>query len=309
VLVELKARFDEENNINWAKMLEKAGCHVIYGLVGLKTHSKITLVVRREEDGICRYVHLGTGNYNDATAKLYTDLGLLTCSRLIGEDATAVFNMLSGYSEPLTWNKLVLAPHWLRDRFVNLIQRETKHAREGRKGRIIAKVNSLSDKGIIAALYEASAAGVEIDLVVRGICCLKTGVPGISEHIHVRSIVGEFLEHSRIYYFYNDGIEEVYCASADWMPRNLDRRVEIMFPVENPELVTRIKGILQTELDDNVKANVLQPDGTYTKPDRRGKVSVLSQQVFCEEAKRLARTEEDQSDAGRTFTPKMHPND
>jgi polyphosphate kinase len=309
VLVELKARFDEENNINWAKMLEKAGCHVIYGLVGLKTHSKITLVVRREEDGICRYVHLGTGNYNDATAKLYTDLGLLTCNRLIGEDATAVFNMLSGYSEPLTWNKLVLAPHWLRDRFVNLIQRETKHAKEGRKGRIIAKVNSLSDKGIIAALYEASAAGVEIDLIVRGICCLKTGVPGVSEHIRVRSIVGEFLEHSRIYYFYNDGIEELYCASADWMPRNLDRRVEIMFPVESPELVARIKGILQTELDDNVKASVLQADGTYAKPDRRGKASVLSQEVFCEEAERLARKEEEQADIARAFTPKMHPND
>jgi polyphosphate kinase len=309
VLVELKARFDEENNINWAKMLEKAGCHVIYGLVGLKTHSKITLVVRREEDGICRYVHLGTGNYNDATAKLYTDLGLLTCNRLIGEDATAVFNMLSGYSEPLTWNKLVLAPHWLRDRFVNLIQRETKHAKEGRKGRIIAKVNSLSDKGIIAALYEASAAGVEIDLIVRGICCLKTGVPGVSEHIRVRSIVGEFLEHSRIYYFYNDGIEELYCASADWMPRNLDRRVEIMFPVESPELVARIKGILQTELDDNVKASVLQADGTYAKPDRRGKASVLSQEVFCEEAERLARKEEEEADIARAFTPKMHPND
>lgn len=308
VLVELKARFDEENNINWAKMLEKAGCHVIYGLVGLKTHSKITLVVRREEEGICRYVHLGTGNYNDATAKLYTDIGLLTCNRLIGEDATAVFNMLSGYSEPLSWNKLVLAPHWLRDRFLNLIQRETKHAREGRMGRIIAKVNSLSDKGIIAALYEASAAGVEIDLIVRGICCLKTGVPGVSEHIHVRSIVGEFLEHSRIYYFYNDGIEELYCASADWMPRNLDRRVEIMFPVENPELRERIKGILQTELDDNVKASILQPDGTYIKPDRRGKVSVLSQKAFCEEAACMAQKEEEAA-SSRSFTPKMNPND
>ncbi len=308
VLVELKARFDEENNIAWAKMLEKAGCHVIYGLVGLKTHSKITLVVRREEEGICRYVHLGTGNYNDATAKLYTDVGLLTCNSLIGEDATAVFNMLSGYSEPLTWNKLVLAPHWMRDRFMHLIQREKKHALEGRKGRIIAKVNSLSDKGIIETLYDASAAGVEIDLVVRGICCLKTGIPGVSENIHVRSIVGEFLEHSRIYYFYNDGVEEIYCASADWMSRNLDRRVEIMFPVENPELMERLKGILQTELDDNVKASVLQYDGSYIKPDRRGRVSVLSQKAFCDEAQ-LSAKKENEAETARTFTPKMNPNE
>ena len=308
VLVELKARFDEENNINWAKMLEKAGCHVIYGLVGLKTHSKITLIVRREEEGIVRYVHLGTGNYNDATAKLYTDIGLLTCQRAIGEDATAVFNMLSGYSEPLTWNKLVLAPHWLRDRFLKLIQRETKHAKEGKKGRIVAKVNSLSDKGIIAALYEASAAGVEIDLIVRGICCLKTGVPGVSENIHVRSIVGEFLEHSRIYYFANDGLEEIYCASADWMPRNLDRRVEIMFPIENPPLRERIKDILQKELDDNVKASVLQADGTYEKPDRRGKTPVMSQMEFCREALESVRKEEDAENT-RTFIPKMNPND
>lgn len=308
VLVELKARFDEENNIAWAKMLEKAGCHVIYGLVGLKTHSKITLVVRREEEGICRYVHLGTGNYNDATAKLYTDIGLLTCNSLIGEDATAVFNMLSGYSEPLTWNKLVLAPHWMRDRFMHLIGREKKHALEGRPGRIIAKVNSLSDKGIIEALYDASAAGVEIDLIVRGICCLKTDIPGVSEHIHVRSIVGEFLEHSRIYYFYNDGMEEVYCASADWMSRNLDRRVEIMFPVENPELRERVKGILQTELDDNVKASVLQFDGSYVKPDRRGRVSVLSQKAFCDEAVKSAKKENEAADS-KTFIPKMNPND
>ena len=199
VLVELKARFDEENNIIWAKMLEKAGCHVIYGLLGLKTHSKITLVVRREEDGIRRYVHLGTGNYNDSTAKLYTDCGILTCSEPIGEDATAVFNMLSGYSEPKNWNRLVLAPLWLRDTFMRLIRRETEHARNHEPARIVAKMNSLCDKEIIAALYEASAAGVKIDLVIRGICCLKTGIPGISETIHVRSIVGNFLEHARIF--------------------------------------------------------------------------------------------------------------
>ena len=201
VLVELKARFDEEHNIVWAKKLEQAGCHVIYGLVGLKTHSKIAMVVRREEEGIRRYVHLGTGNYNDSTAKLYTDCGIFTCSESIGEDATAVFNMLSGYSEPLSWNSLVVAPIWLRKKFLKLISRETKYAKEGKEGRIIAKMNSLCDKGIIAALYEASAAGVKIDLIIRGICCLKVGIEGISENIRVRSIVGNFLEHSRIFYF------------------------------------------------------------------------------------------------------------
>ena len=213
VLVELKARFDEENNIVWAKMLEKAGCHVIYGLVGLKTHSKITLVVRQEEDGIRRYVHLGTGNYNDATAKLYTDVGLLTCAEPIGEDATAVFNMLSGYSEPLGWNKLSVAPLWLKDKFLYLINREKKNAEAGREGHIIAKVNSLCDKDIIEALYEAGAAGVKIELIIRGICCLKTGLPGIGRNITVRSIVGNFLEHSRIFYFANDGREEICMCS------------------------------------------------------------------------------------------------
>ena len=255
VLVELKARFDEENNIVWAKKLEQAGCHVIYGLVGLKTHSKIALVVRREEDGIRRYVHLGTGNYNDSTAKLYTDCGIFTCNEAIGEDATAVFNMLSGYSEPLSWNELVLAPIWLRTRFMRLIARETKHAREGKPAKIVAKMNSLCDEGIIAALYEASAAGVKIELIVRGICCLKVGIPGISENIHVRSIVGNFLEHSRIFFFLNDGEEELYMGSADWM-----------------------------ELADNTKAHVLKPDGEYEKIDRRGKVLVNSQKQFCEEA-------------------------
>ena len=224
VLVELKARFDEENNIVWAKKLEQAGCHVIYGLVGLKTHSKIALVVRKEEDGICRYVHLGTGNYNDSTAKLYTDCGIFTCAESIGEDATAVFNMLSGYSEPLSWNELVVAPIWLRKKFMKLIEREMKHAKEGRTAKIIAKMNSLCDAGIIEALYKAAAAGVKIELIVRGICCLRVGIPGVSENITVRSIVGNFLEHSRIFYFYNDGEEEIYMGSADWMPRNLDRR-------------------------------------------------------------------------------------
>ena len=285
VLVELKARFDEEHNIVWAKKLEQAGCHVIYGLVGLKTHSKIALVVRREEDGIRRYVHLGTGNYNDSTAKLYTDCGIFTCSEAVGEDATAVFNMLSGYSEPLSWNCLSVAPIWLRKKFLKLINREIKHAKEGREGKIIAKMNSLCDKDIIAALYEASAAGVQIDLIVRGICCLRVGIPGISENIRVRSIVGNFLEHSRIFYFYNDGRPELFMGSADWMPRNLDRRVEILFPVEDEEIQESVYHILDVELKDNVKAHILQENGEYEKVDKRGKVLVNSQDQFCKEAK------------------------
>lgn len=305
VLVELKARFDEENNIIWAKMLEKAGCHVIYGLKGLKTHSKITLVVRREEDGIRRYVHLGTGNYNDSTAKLYTDCGLLTCSEPIGEDATAVFNMLSGYSEPKSWNKLIVAPIWLRKRFLKLIGRETRNAQEGKPAHIIAKMNSLCDKEIIAALYEASAAGVKIELIIRGICCLKVGIPGVSENISVRSIVGNFLEHARIFYFLNDGKEEIYMGSADWMPRNLDKRVEILFPVECEKLKKEARHILDVQLADNVKASVLQKDGAYEKIDKRGKVLVCAQEFFCQEAvERAARPEEHEVD--RVFIPAEH---
>ncbi len=307
VLVELKARFDEENNIVWAKKLEKAGCHVIYGLLGLKTHSKITLVVRREEDGIRRYVHLGTGNYNDATAKLYTDIGLMTCSEAIGEDATAVFNMLSGYSEPLVWNKLALAPLWLKDRFVYLIDREKKYAQSGRPARIIAKMNSLCDRDMIAALYEASAAGVKIDLIVRGICCLKTGIKGVSENITVRSIVGNFLEHSRIFYFENDEHYQIYCSSADWMPRNLERRVEILFPVEREELKEKLLHILQCQLKDNVKASVLKEDGTYEKADKRGRHMYQSQETFCKEA--IAEAKEamkENESATRVFIPETH---
>ncbi|MCM1568702.1 MAG: RNA degradosome polyphosphate kinase [Roseburia sp.] len=306
VLVELKARFDEENNIVWARMLEKAGCHVIYGLVGLKTHSKITLVVRREEEGIRRYVHLGTGNYNDATAKLYTDIGMFTCSETIGEDATAVFNMLSGYSEPLFWNKLAVAPLWLKDKFLYLIRREEKYAKEGRPAHIIAKMNSLCDKDIIAALYEASAAGVKIDLIVRGICCLKVGIPGVSENITVRSLVGNFLEHSRIFYFENDEQYEIYCGSADWMPRNLERRVEILFPVDKEELKEELLHVLKVQLSDTAKAAVLQPDGTYEKVDRRGKKLVLAQDVFCMEAIEKAKAAAVPVTVGRTFIPKTH---
>jgi polyphosphate kinase len=284
VLVELKARFDEEHNIVWAKKLEHAGCHVIYGLVGLKTHSKIALVVRREDDGIRRYVHLGTGNYNDSTAKLYTDCGIFTCKESIGEDATAVFNMLSGYSEPKSWNELVLAPYWLRNKFLSLIRRETKHAAKGENAHIIAKMNSLCDPEIIATLYEASAAGVKIDLIVRGICCLKVGIPGVSENITVRSIVGNFLEHSRIFYFENDGHPEIYMGSSDWMPRNLDRRVEIVFPVLDEALQEKAYHVLEVELEDNVKARILKPDGSFERIDKRGKVLVNSQKQFAEEA-------------------------
>lgn len=303
VLVELKARFDEENNIVWARMLEKAGCHVIYGLVGLKTHCKITLVVRKEEDGIRRYVHLGTGNYNDATAKLYTDIGLLTCQESIGEDATSVFNMLSGYSEPKHWNQLALAPLWLKDRFLHLINRETKNAKDGKKAMILAKVNSLCDPDIIKALYEASCAGVKINLVVRGICCLKVGIPGVSDNISVRSIVGDFLEHSRIFYFENAGNYEVYCGSADWMPRNLERRVEILFPIRDESLKIQVREILELLLNDTVKARILSSSGEYERIDKRGKELICAQSRFCEMAKQEGKSRQDAKTA-RTFTPK-----
>lgn len=305
VLVELKARFDEENNIVWARKLEKAGCHVIYGLVGLKTHSKITLVVRNEEDGIRRYVHLGTGNYNDATAKLYTDVGLFTCKESFGEDATAVFNMLSGYSEPLSWNKLAVAPLWLKNKFLYWIEREKYNAKKGESARIIAKMNSLCDKDIIAALYEASAAGVQIDLIVRGICCLKVGIPEVSENIRVRSIVGQFLEHSRIFYFENGGNPEIYCGSADWMPRNLERRVEILFPIEDEKLKEKAYHILEGELRDTLKASVMQDDGTYEKVDRRGRESYSSQDVFVAEAMEEAKMLKEQLPE-RVFIPATH---
>ncbi len=305
VLVELKARFDEENNIIWARKLEQAGCHVIYGLVGLKTHSKITLVVRKEEDGIRRYVHLGTGNYNDSTAKIYTDMGLLTCQKAIGADATAVFNMLSGYSEPAVWNKLAIAPIWLRDRFISLIKRETEFAKSGKKAFIKAKMNSLCDQGIIAALYEASAAGVKIDLVIRGICCLKTGISGISKNITVRSIVGNFLEHSRIFYFHNNGFEEVFMGSADWMPRNLDKRVEILFPVEDEKLKEEVIHILDIQLKDNVKARIMQPDGSYVIPDiKPGTEKLCAQDYFCKEAVKAANAKKKIPDA---TTPCFEP--
>ncbi|GMO04175.1 RNA degradosome polyphosphate kinase [Lachnoanaerobaculum sp. JCM 36186] len=305
VLVELKARFDEENNINWARMLEKAGCHVIYGLVGLKTHSKITLVVRREEDGIRRYVHLGTGNYNDSTAKLYTDLGMFTARESYGEDATAVFNMLSGYSEPPFWKRYVVAPLWMKDIFLKKISQCEEAAGRGSEVRIIAKMNSLSDKDIICALYSASCAGVKIDLIVRGICCLKVGIKGVSENITVRSIVGTFLEHARIFDFRIDGEEEIFLGSADWMNRNLEKRVEIVFPVADEDIIKSIKHYLDVELEDNVKASILLPDGRYEKIRRAGSEKKNSQEIFIKEAKaeyestiKAGKTED-----GRTFIP------
>ncbi|MDO4307294.1 MAG: RNA degradosome polyphosphate kinase [Eubacteriales bacterium] len=304
VLVELKARFDEEHNIVWAKMLEKAGCHVIYGLVGLKTHSKITLVVRREETGIRRYVHMATGNYNDSTAKLYTDCGVFSCDERFGEDATAVFNMLSGYSEPKRWNKLIVAPIWMKNRFLKLIEKEAENAKNGIPAYIRAKMNSLCDPVIMSALYYASSCGVKIELLVRGICCLKVGIPGVSENIHVRSIVGEFLEHSRIFCFCNGGNEEVYMGSADWMPRNLDRRVEIVFPVEDERIRQEAIHVLDLEFKDNVKAHLLQADGTYVKPDKRGKTLINSQMEFCREAKEMASREKKKAkEHTRVFVP------
>lgn len=308
VLVELKARFDEENNIVWARELEKAGCHVIYGLVGLKTHSKITLVVRREDDGIRRYVHLGTGNYNDKTAKLYTDCGILTCDSRIGEDATAVFNMISGYSEPGRWNSLIVAPFWLRNKFLALIGREEENAHAGKPARIVAKMNSLCDPEIIAALYSASSAGVTIDLIVRGICTLKVGIPGVSENIHVRSIVGNFLEHARIFYFLNNGSEEVYMGSADWMPRNLDKRVEIVFPLYDKNTKAAAIHILDVQLSDTVKARILTAEGKYERVDKRGKDLINAQKQFCEEASAAAKKGVSGTLQGaRTFVPAEAP--
>jgi polyphosphate kinase len=266
VLVELKARFDEENNIEWAKKFERAGIHVIYGLLGLKTHCKTTLIVRREEDKLRRYVHLATGNYNPETSAVYTDLGLLTADEAIGADATELFNYLTAYSRNESFRKLLVAPLNLRERMVELIERETDNAKNGLPARVIAKFNRLADVHIIRALYEASQAGVEIDLIVRGICMLRPGMPGLSENIRVRSIVGPLLEHSRVYYFANGGAEEIYIGSSDWMPRNLDRRVEVVAPVENTNLKNYLKNeYLAGYLRDNVKARELMPDGAYKR--------------------------------------------
>ena len=288
VLVELKARFDEENNILWARRLEKAGCHVIYGLVGVKTHAKIILIVRKEDNGIKRYVHLGTGNYNDSTAKLYTDLGLMTANDEFGIDASAFFNLLSGYGEPPVWNKLVMAPLGLREKIYALINNEIDMVKKGKEGHIIAKMNSLIDYPVIQKLYEASAAGVHIDLIVRGICGLRTGIEGISDNITVRSIVGRQLEHSRIFWFANGGEEQLYLSSADWMPRNLNDRVELFFPVETEEHIHRIKGLLDLYLRDNVGAHMMQSNGTYRRV--HNKLEPVSAQATLYEMAQLAVT-------------------
>ena len=288
VLVELKARFDEENNILWARRLEKAGCHVIYGLVGLKTHAKIILIVRKEDNGIKRYVHLGTGNYNDSTAKLYTDLGLMTANDEFGIDASAFFNLLSGYGEPPVWNKLVMAPLGLREKIYSLINNEINMVNMGKEGHIIAKMNSLIDYPVIQKLYEASAAGVHIDLIVRGICGLRTGIEGISDNITVRSIVGRQLEHSRIFWFANGGEEQLYLSSADWMPRNLNDRVELFFPVETEEHIRRIKALLDLYLRDNVVAHMMQSNGTYRRV--HNKLEPVSAQATLYEMAQLAVT-------------------
>ncbi|MCU0523283.1 MAG: polyphosphate kinase 1 [Elainella sp. Prado103] len=262
-LVELKARFDEENNINWARRLEQAGVHVVYGLVGLKTHTKVVLVVRQEGDRIRRYVHVGTGNYNYKTARLYTDLGLLSCREELGADLTDLFNYLTGYSRQRSYRKLLVSPVNMRDRMTTLIRREIEHCKNGNSGRIIAKMNSLVDPQIIATLYEASRAGVQIDLIIRGICCLRPGLPNISENIRVVSIVGRYLEHSRIFYFQNNGQDELYIGSADWMTRNLDRRVEAVTPIDDPGIAKDLQEILGILLSDNRQAWELQPDGSY----------------------------------------------
>jgi polyphosphate kinase len=265
-LIELKARFDEENNIEWAQRLERSGVHVVYGLVGLKTHCKLTLVVRQEGQSLRRYVHIATGNYNPTSSSTYTDLGIFTADEQIGEDATEFFNYLTGYSQQKEYRKLLVSPVNLREKLTALIERETAHAKAGRPGRIVAKLNRLADANIIETLYEASQAGVSIDLIIRGICMLRPGVAGLSENIRVRSVVGRFLEHSRIMYFANDGNEEVYIGSADWMVRNLNRRVEVVCPVEDPRLKKYLKDdVLESYLRDNVNARELCADGTYER--------------------------------------------
>ncbi len=286
VLVELKARFDEENNIHWAKKLEKAGCHVIYGVHGLKTHCKIALVVRKEENGIRRYIHMGTGNYNDITARFYTDIGMFTCREDYGEDASCLFNVLTGYSKPPEYNRFIVAPKGMRSFFEEKIKAETENSLKGLPSGIIAKVNSLVDPEIIKLLYKASQAGVKIQLIVRGICCLIPGIEGISENITVNSIVGQLLEHSRIFIFENNGDRLIYMGSADWMPRNLDRRVELVFPVLDEELRARVCEIIDVSLRDTINRRLQHSDTSYALVDRRGKKKCNSQKELSQLAKR-----------------------
>lgn len=284
VLLELKARFDEENNIQWARKLEEVGVHVVYGVLGLKTHAKVALVVRRERDGLRRYVHLSTGNYNASTAKVYTDLGFFSASPELGADASELFNFLTGYCKMGRFKKLVAAPVGLRDRLLQLIEREVELNRSDRPGRIVIKCNQLTDLELVDALYEASQAGVRIDLIIRGTCCLRAGIPGLSDNIRVLSIVGRFLEHSRIFYFNNAGNEEIYVGSADWMNRNLDRRVETLFPIEDPQLRLRIRDqILGIYLRDNLRARKQEPDGSYRRlSPEPGALPIDSQELLMQ---------------------------
>ena len=292
VLVELKARFDEENNVHWAKELEQAGCLVIYGMHNLKTHSKITLVVRKRQGRIERFVHLGTGNYNDATAKIYTDMGIITTNKKIGVDATNFFNYLSGYTNKPDFGHLVVSPYDIRDAFLRLIDEEIAFHKQFGNGAIKAKMNSLTDKALIMKLYEASIAGVHVDLIIRGICCLRPGIPGISEHITVTSIVGRFLEHSRIYWFHRNGENKLYLSSADMMTRNMIKRVEILFPIFDTTIKQRIMDAVNTELEDNVKARVQDANGVYHYKEQRGQKAVDSQNVFLKQAYRVLNDEE-----------------
>jgi polyphosphate kinase len=307
-LVELKARFDEARNIDWARALERAGVQVIYGIRRLKTHAKICLIVRRESDGIRRYLHLGTGNYNERTARLYSDISLMTCHEDFGRDGSAFFNAITGYSQPLPYRRLEAAPLGLRLRLIELIRGETQRAAQGQKARILAKVNSLADPAVIEALYDASRAGVKIDLSVRGICCLRPGVPGLSETIRVVSVVDRFLEHARIFYFHHGGNAQVLISSADWMPRNLDKRIELLVPVLDPAARRRLVGILKTCVADNVKGRTLRPDGGYERPTppARGR-RIRSQATFYDDARRAAQVEAETRKA--IFEPHRPPSD
>ena len=300
VLMEVKARFDEENNIHMARRLEKAGAHVIYGLVGLKTHSKCTLIIRRDKDGIRRYVHVATGNYNASTAKLYTDLGIFTCKDTFGADASSFFNLLSGYSDPPLWNSFLVAPINLKERCVELIDREIKHATNGEYAHMVIKMNSLLDRDMVDKLYEASSAGVCIELIIRGICVLIPGLCGKSENITVRSLVGRFLEHSRVFWFSNGGREELYIGSADWMPRNLNDRVELMIPVEDSDCRNRIKEMLHMELSDNQKAHIMQPDGTWRKV-------IAQENQFCAQNNFQILAEKRDKEQQMTLRQKLEP--
>ncbi|MCG8570011.1 MAG: polyphosphate kinase 1 [Spirochaetes bacterium] len=306
VLVELKARFDEAQNINWAKQLEQAGCHVVYGLVGLKTHSKIALVVRDEPEGICRYLHLSTGNYNDKTAQIYTDIGLFTSNKTFGQDASAIFNVLTGYSVPPRWKKLITAPLDLRDFFLKKINHEKENARNGLKAKIQAKMNSLIDIKIIEALYEASQAGVKIELIVRGMTRILPGIKGLSDNISLISIVDRFLEHSRIFYFYNNGEEDIYLGSADWMERNFDRRIEIIFPVEEYSLKSEIKEIFKLSLDDNQRSRILKSDGTYSRRKAKSKQHRSQYETY---QYYLAKNKISKEKNKKKFIPKTRPDE